>query len=387
MKRTSNWSCFALAAFLLTVFLPLSTPTAGAQTGVAGSGKIHGVVTDPSGAPRGDGTVSLYPSTGAGITAGEEAKYDLPVDANGNYKGDNVAAGTYSIIYREPSTPKNQVVDQIDEVKVTAGQDTEANIDMSRPAYIAKLTPEQRKALEEAQKKNAAIMKENAQIKNLNADLKTARDDDRKKDFADAAALMQKDASLKPDAAVLWVELGLAQAGLKQCSDAETALQKGIALDAAAKKPDPELEGAANDKLGECNVTDGKIPDGEAAYDAAAKVNPAGAGMYYENETIMMDRVGATNPTAQDAIVTAADKAIAADPNRPIPYYLKARALVAKATVDQKTGKIVAPPGCLEAYQKYIDLAPNGQFVADAKAVIAEMSQTQATSYKAGRKH
>lgn len=82
-----------------------------------------------------------------------------------------------------------------------------------------------------------------------------------------------------------------------------------------------------------------------------------------------------------------ADKAIAAKPDNPIPYYLKGKALIQKASVDQKTGKIVAPPGCQEAYEKYLQLAPNGQFAADAKQVLSEMSGTQTSSYKASKKH
>jgi hypothetical protein len=85
--------------------------------------------------------------------------------------------------------------------------------------------------------------------------------------------------------------------------------------------------------------------------------------------------------------VAAADKAIAADPKRPIPYYLKGQALIGKATLDTKTGKIDAPPGCQEAYQKYLELDPTGPFAADAKQVLTEMSQTQSTNYKASKKH
>jgi tetratricopeptide (TPR) repeat protein len=386
MTRIHFWPRFVLAA-VTAVALPLAVSHAWAQEGAAGSGKVHGTVTDPAGAPVKDGTVSLYATTGAGVTPDQDAKYTAPVDASGNFIADKVTAGNYSLIYREPTTPKNQVVDQIDNVKVTAGQDTLADIDMSRPAFIAKLTPDQRKALEEAKAKNATILKENATIKNLNADLAKARQDDKDKNFADAAAIMQKDANIKPDAAVLWVELGIAQAGLKQWSDAETNLQKGITMDQTSKKPDANMEGAADDKLGESYAADGKLPEAQAAYDAAAKINPPGAGLYYENETIMMDRASASNPAAADAIVTSADKAIAADPNRPIPYYLKGRALVAKATIDPKTQKIVAPPGCQEAYQKYLDLAPTGPFAAEAKQVLTEMDQTQSSSYKAGKKH
>jgi hypothetical protein len=99
--------------------------------------------------------------------------------------------------------------------------------------------------------------------------------------------------------------------------------------------------------------------------------------VHYTNEAIMMDRANQI-----DATVAAADKAIAADPTKAIAYYLKGKALINKASVDPKTGKIVAPPGCAEAYQKYLQLAPDGQFSADAKAVLAEMSTTVTSSYK-----
>ena len=381
MNRTSIWPRLTMAA-LIAAAIPLSAPYMGAQTaGAGGSGKIHGQVIDPTGSPMvGGGAISLY--EGGMTSPNQEAKYTFPVDADGNYKGDNVAAGTYTIAFRKPDTPKDKVVDQIDNVKIVAGTDTEQNDDLSRPDYVKTLTPEQRKALEETKAKNATILKENSQIKNLNGDLAKARQDDKEKNYADAAALMQKDAAIKPDAAVLWVELGLAQRGLKQWSDAETSLQKGLALDQGGKKPDPNMDGAAEDALGEAFASDGKIPESQAAYDAAAKVNPSGAGMYYQNETIVMGRIGQA-----DATVAAADKAIAADPKRPIPYYLKGQALIGKATLDTKTGKIDAPPGCQEAYQKYLELDPTGPFAADAKQVLTEMSQTQSTNYKASKKH
>jgi len=44
---------------------------------------------------------------------------------------------------------------------------------------------------------------------------------------------------------------------------------------------------------------------------------------------------------------------------------------VGKATSDPKTGEVILPPGCAEAYQKYLQLEPNGQFSADAKGVLA----------------
>lgn len=373
MQKTTLWPRLALAA-LVAIALPLAAQTSPST----GSGSIHGHVTDPTGAPLTAGTISLYEGGMTSPTA--EPKYTLNVDQNGDFKSDHIAEGTYTMVFRKPDTPKDKVVDQIDNIKIEPGKDTEANDDMSRPDYLAKLTPEQRKEVEAVKAKNAGIVKENAQIKNLNADLQKARSDDKDKNYADAIALMQHDVAIKPDEPLLWVELGQAQLGQKQYADAATSLQKAITLEQAQKKPNPQVLGSAGNALGEALADDNKVADSQAAYDAAAKANPSDAGMYYQNETIVMSRTGQT-----DAIVAAADKAIAADPNRPIPYYLKGQALIGKATMDPKTQKIVAPPGCQEAYEKYLQLAPTGQFANDAKQVLAEMSAAPSTGGK--KKH
>ena len=364
--KTKLWLAFLCAALLVP---------ATARVYAQETAKIHGHVQDPAGTPMKGGTVSLS------ADGGKTAKYSFQTDDNGDYKGDGIAAGTYTIIYRNPDTPADKVVDEFSDVKIAAGSDITQDFDMSRAEYLAKMTPEQRKLMEQVKSKNAEVLKENAAIKNLNADLLKARDDNKNKNYADADALMTRDTTAKPDAAVLWVELGIAQKGEKKYTDAATSLQKAIDLDKASKKPNPDLQAVAGDNLGEALAMAGKIPEAQAAYEAAAQTDPKSAATRYGNEAIIMDRVGNL-----DATVAAADKAIAADPNKPIPYYLKGKALINKASVDPKTNKIIAPPGCAEAYQKYLELAPDGQFAADAKSVLAEMGTTVKSTYKAGKK-
>ena len=366
MPKTKIWLALLCAALLVPATVHLHAQE---------TGTIHGHVQDPAGTPMKGGTVSL--STDGGKTA----KYSFKTDDNGDYKGDGIAAGTYTVIYRNPDTPPDKVVDEFNDVKIPAGADITQDFDMTRAEYLAKMTPEQRKLMEEVKAKNAAVLKENSQIKNLNADLLKAREDNKDKNYAEADSLMTRDTGAKPDAAVLWVELGIAQKGEKKYTDAATSLQKAIDLDKASKKPNPDLQAVAGDNLGEALALAGKIPEAQAAYDAAAQADPKSAGIRYANEAIIMDRVGNI-----DATVAAADKAIAADPSKPIPYYLKGKALINKATVDPKTNKIVAPPGCAEAYQKYLELAPDGPFAADAKSVLAEMGTTVKSTYKAGKK-
>ena len=229
---------------------------------------------------------------------------------------------------------------------------------MSRQDYIDKLPPEEKKQLEDLRKKNSEAMKANEVIKNLNNDLKTVSEDVKQADAARATAtqqlgatasktdieaketeiktakyteietLMTKDTAAKPDAAVLWAQLGLAQAGLKKYDAAETSYKKAIEVDAASKKPLPAIQGMANAGLGEVYARSGKVPEANAAYDAAAKANPPAAGIYLRNEAVIFFQMGNA-----DAQVAAADEGLKNDPNDALLYYLKGQGLVQKATV------------------------------------------------------
>jgi tetratricopeptide (TPR) repeat protein len=301
--------------------------------------------------------------------------YTFTSDANGDYKGANIKPGTYYVtLFSQPG----KAVDRFENVKLTTGSDTLQDFDLSRKEYVDKLPPDQKKALEEAKTKNAEINKENANVGKLNDLLKQARADNAAKKYDDAATSMTQATTMKPDAAVLWLELGIAQTGQKKYDDALTSLKKALDLDTNSKKPNPDVEAADNNALGEVYANTNKIPDATAAYEAAAKLQPANAAMFYANETIVLSRAGQT-----DATIAAADKAIAADPNKPIPYYLKGQALISKATVDPKTQKIVAPPGTADAYNKYLELAPNGPMAPEAKSVLAEIGEKINSKYNA----
>lgn len=366
-------------------------------------GKIHGSVINPAGAPEISGNVSLS------IDGGRNSKYTFPVSAQGTYSGE-AAAGTYMLVFRELDTPPEKTIDTIDGVKIVAGQDTLQDDDMSRQEYIDKrLTPEQKKQLEEIKKQNS---KEVEIVKNLNADLKASDQDFADADAASAAAkaalgasasaedlaaketeiktakytdaitIMQRDTAARPDASSLWVTLGLAQLGLAKASndpakwsDAEASLQKALDVEKAAKKPSLGNEGTAESDIAEIYARTGKIDEAKAAYDTAAKMNPPMAGAYLSNEAVIF-----LNANNADAAGAAADEAIQADPKRPLPYYLKGQALIQKATLDP-SGKMVLPPGCAEAYQKYLQLAPAGSHADEVKAILAEAAEVHTSAF------
>ena len=93
------------------------------------TGKIHGKVSDPTGIVKTAGTVTLSQDQG------HTAKYTFPVGADGTFSGSGIAPGTYSLFLRLPETPADKFVDQIDNVKIVAGQDLALDDDMSRKEY------------------------------------------------------------------------------------------------------------------------------------------------------------------------------------------------------------------------------------------------------------
>jgi hypothetical protein len=356
-----------LLSLTAAVLLPVAIASAQAPTG-----KIHGRVIDPTGVPKTAGTVGL--STDEGKTM----KYSFPVSATGDYTGDGIPPGTYALVYRTPDMAVGKVADQIENVKIVAGQDTLQDDDLSRKEYLDKLTPDQRKQVDEFKKKNADVLKSNQVIKNMNADLNEARTDNGNKKFDEAEALMLKDTAALPTGELLWYELGLAQMGLKKWDDATASLKKTIDLASAEKKLNPELIGGAQAALGEVYARNNKPDDAAAEYDLAAKTNPAKAATYLTNETVIYFNIGNS-----DAQSVSADKAIAADPKNPLPYYLKGQSLASKITVDPKTGAYIVPPGCAEAYNKYLELAPTGQYAADVKALLAATQTKVDSKFKA----
>jgi hypothetical protein len=367
-------------------------------------GKIHGHVTNPTGQPQGAGTVSL--TTDGGLTL----KFTFNVDANGDYSG-QAPPGTYDVVYRAPDTPVGKIVDTIKNIKIAVDTDVLCNLDMSRPEYISKLPPEQQKALAELKAKNAEAIQANQVISHANADLKQVAQD--KKDvegasaaaqqqlgasatksdilakaneikaakFADIDTLMTNDLKIMPNEALLWTNLAFAQAGEQKWDDAITSYQKAITLEKAVSKPRLDVVAVAEAGLGEAYARNGKIPEANAAYDASAKDDPTRAGMQLRNEAVIFFQMHNS-----DAQVAAADEAIKVNPSDPILYYIKGQGLVGNATIDPKTNRIVLPPDCQAAYQKYLELAPTGQFADEVAGILQQAGQKITSSYHAPKK-
>jgi tetratricopeptide (TPR) repeat protein len=121
------------------------------------------------------------------------------------------------------------------------------------------------------------------------------------------------------------------------------------------------------------------VDDAVKAYSLAAQVNPEGAAGYYFNAGAVL-----TNKGRADEANAAFDKAIAADPNRAEAYYQKGINLMGKATLQGD--KTVPAPGTVEAFQKYLEIAPTGPNVQNAKDILASIGAPVETSFGTKKK-
>lgn len=382
-------------ATALLVVLALALPGhSWAQTGTA---SIHGHVNNPVGQAITKGEVRLSTDR-SGDAKDRKYPYKFPLDANGDYKGSGIAPGNYVVFVFQD----DKSLDYNESVVFANGDDKTVNFDMSRPEYIKALPPEEQKQIEEYKKKNAEVTAANAKIQNLNTLLTQARADNKAGNYDAAIKAMTDATTAKPDEGILWITMGDAQLGAADAAakaakaagtsptdpaiqakytEAANAYKKGVDLNAASKKPSPETAAAGYNQLGQVYAKQGNAKDAADAYEQAAKAVPANAGMYYFNEAATLYNSGKL-PEAQ----AAADKAIAADPKKAEAYYIKGQALITQATVDPKTQKIIAPPGTAEAYQQYLELAPDGPHATDVKGILESIGAQVKSTYKAPKK-
>jgi tetratricopeptide (TPR) repeat protein len=370
----------------------LIAQTAPAAQAAPGSASIHGKVINPAGLPlTPNGEVKLTTEKNPN-SPNTKFDYTFPIDDNGEYKGSGIKPGNYTAV----AFQEGKHVDFMP-AQIPAGANQEVNFDMTRKEYIDKMSPADREALEEYKKNAAATTAQNAKITNLNTLLKSARADTAAGNYDSAAKAMTDATTAKPDEPILWetlgdAQLGQANAAAKVAHDAkttdptvpdkfaaaETSYEKALTLNAALAKPSADLTGTANNQLGQAFGKTGKVKEAAAAYELAAKADPTKAATYYFNEAATL-----FNGNDIDGAAAAADKAIAADPTKADAYYIKGQALVQKATVDPKTNTITAPPDCIAAYQKYLELAPTGPHAQEIKDVLAGIGAKVAETYKA----
>jgi tetratricopeptide (TPR) repeat protein len=331
-------------SMFLVLLLGLSAVSVVAQT----TG-IKGVCKDQEGKFITDGVVELTNTENG-------RKVSTKTNKNGEYSIIGLTPGTYNAeLLRNGVT-----VDGINKIPVGVGDNPTVDFDLKKDV-AAKGGPS-----EEQLKKQQEVTKQNEKIKGLNAKLAQARDLEKAGNYDQAVTLMQEATTAEPNQDLLWAYLGDAYVGAKKYPEAAEAYQKALAI-----KPDSALyhAGLAN-AYAKSNQPDKAV----AEYQAAAQGDPANAATDYFNMGAVY-----TNAGKVDDAITAFNKTIELKPDRADAYYWKGVNMIGKATL--KGEKMVAPDGTAEAFNKYLELDPNGKYADAAKQMLASIGASVETNF------
>jgi tetratricopeptide (TPR) repeat protein len=360
---------WALAAILLAALASFFTPRAAAQ-----AGSVSGTILDVAGKPWVDVTIRAVSDQGT--------KQETKTDAAGKFSFLNLRTGIYSIFLVFPP-PNDKQAPFESKVRVQTGE--EAKVDLNFKDIVAKQgseAQEQVKKNEEIKAKieglkahftagNAFLEQERAAKADLQKAPADQRDAAKQKlaDLSDQAAkefqaAQQAAPEKDPNLHLVWAKLGEAYDIANRNEEAAQAYQQAI----TAK---PEAPGYYNN-LGNVLARLGKIDEAKAAYTKSAELDPSNAATAWRNFGISL-----YNANRLGDAVEPLQKSADLDPKSPQTWYLLGASLVYKMTLKKVGDKQVPEfaPGTIEAYQKAIELDPNGPFGAQAKAGLEQLQQ------------
>jgi len=236
------------------------------------------------------------------------------------------------------------------------------------------MSKEQKEAMEKNMKDREAQMKKRNELNSSFNEGMTAMQN---KQWDAAVAAFTKASEVDPQQTAVWAQLGEAYVKLaegKTGAEFDTTIGKGLEAYAKAIELKPD-DPASHNNYALALSKAKKFPEMQAELKKAADLDPPNAGKYYYNLG-----AGLVNTGQNDAAGEAFKKAIELTPTYADAYYQYGVTLVGKAAIGAD-GKVTPVPGTVEAFQKYLELAPTGQWAPSAKEMLATMGGSVETKF------
>jgi len=381
LRFALNITWLRAALLVAATAFSVVVPRAAAQM----DGALSGNVMDIAGKPWAEQTIDAVSDQGAKLTA--------KTDKDGHYSFHNMRAGVYTVTIELPAPNKPY---EFAQVKISSGETPNVNVNFKDVMAKQGAAAQEQVKKQEEEKTKFAGMKQHfeagiallTQAQTAKADLAKAPADQRdtlKAQVTDLsgkavteleaakAAAPEKDQNLH----LLWARLGDAYDAAGRADDAANAYKQAVAL-----KPTPGYYNNLGGILGR----EGKIDDAMAAYQKSAELDPANAAQAYRNAGITLYNVGKMKEAVEPL-----KKATELDPKSAQAWYLLGAALVGAMEYKQKGDKmeVIVQPGTVEAYQKAVELDPNGPYGQQAKQGLEALAQIAPgidTKTKSGKK-
>jgi Flp pilus assembly protein TadD len=286
----------------------------------------------------------------------------VKTDKHGEYFAMGLAPGQYDIRV----LVNGSEVGKRDDAKVYGGQDGDPN--NARFQNQFNFLPQRAGPSEEEQKQQE-------EMDQAKAGYERAVALNRGGQYTEALAELQPVLEKDPTQWVVHAQLAVAYMGLNRLGEAEGAFQKALELNPT----DTRLLNS----LGQLYVKMGRIEQARQTFDTIVQLSPGEAASGYYN-------LGLAFYNAND-LKTAVEpfrKAAELDPNRADAHYLLGVCLYASAESKIEGGEVktILPAGTRESFEKYLALAPNGQFANEAKAYLQAIDTTVPAAVRVKKK-
>ena len=357
---------YALAALLTLALISFFAPRATAQL----NGTIQGTVLNFEGKPYADLPVDIK---------GEQGSVkQTKTDAAGKFIFTSLRSGKYTLTFHPVE------LQQPYEVQAAAGSSGPTDVPLNFKEILEK-SPEGAAAMKKRQEEQqkTAGMKEHFnngmafldQERTAKGELAKAPADQRDKakqtvaDLADKAVAEFQQANQvasekDPNHHLFWARMGEAYDLAGRTDDSINAYQQAVTLKAD--------NASYYNNLGNELAKAGKIDDARAAYTKSAELDPPNAGFAWRNFGISLYQAGRMQEGVEPL-----KKATEIDPKNAQAWYLLGACLVASAdykTVGDKV-EVTLKPGTVEAYEKAVELDPNGTWGKQAKDGLEQVKQ------------
>lgn len=168
---------------------------------------------------------------------------------------------------------------------------------------------------------------------------------------------------MEPDRGLVYAMLGAASAAAQRQSEAIDFYRHALELE--------PNEAAHHNNLGTVLARVGQLEEALRHFERAAQLDPDRAATYYFNRGAALFNAGRF-----ESAVAALREATRRDPTLAVSHYFLGLALYRlspRHPVGQGSARIEPRPGTIEAFQRYLQLAPEGEFAESAREYLEQL--------------